>query len=87
MYEFIDSNAAEQIRAERIHHLEIQHFRLGLEFEETPENLAIKDQMAELERRMEMHRRILGLAPLATPGQENGQDTVVDEPAAPAGEA
>ena len=80
MYEFINRDAADQLRAERIHHLEVQHYRLGLELEEVPDNEGIKGQMAEIERRIELHRRILGLAPLATPEQENGQtvDPVAD---------
>lgn len=86
MYEFIDSGAANELRAERIHHLEVQHFRLGLELEETPENKAIAGQRAELERRIEMHRRILGLAPLAPPEHSNGHDVVVDASAEAVGE-
>lgn len=85
MYEFIDKNSASQLRAERIHHLEAQHFRLGLELEEVPGNEGIKGQMAEIERRIDMHRRILGAAPLNTLEQENGQEVVTDSSAEAAG--
>lgn len=81
MYEFVNADAASQLRAERIHHLEVQHFRLALELEEAPGIPAIVTQMAELERRIGVHRNALGLAPLDAPAQENGQtvdDAVAD---------
>lgn len=85
MYEFINKEAADELRAQRIHHLEAQHYRLMLELEETPGNERIVAEVAEVERRIELHRRVLGLTPLATPEQNNGQSTddVISSPAEP----
>jgi hypothetical protein len=73
MYQFINMDTADQIRVERIHHLEIQHYRLALELEETPDSREIRKQMDAVEQRIGLHRKVLGIAPLDTSAQENGQ--------------
>lgn len=50
----------EQLRLERLHALEADHFRLSLRCEESPhEEAGLREEMAELRRRIEIHQDVI----------------------------
>lgn len=63
-YELLGSPQAEHIRRQRLLDLEADHFRFVLDAEELPDGAdpgPIMDKLADVERRIGLHRQALGM--------------------------
>jgi hypothetical protein len=81
-YELLGEGQAEHIRRQRLLDLEADHFRYVLDIEELPDGANSSptlEKIADIERRIELHRQALGLPVAVT----NGAGTLSpDSPAA-----
>lgn len=63
-YELLGSPQADHIRRQRLLDLEADHFRFVLDAEELPDGAdsgLIMEKLADVERRIKLHRQALGL--------------------------
>lgn len=60
-YTHLTAEQADELRHRRVLDLEIEHYRVKLTLEETPENEPAHMDLAELERRIALHRAELGI--------------------------
>lgn len=63
-YELLDEGRAEHLRRQRLLDLEADHFRFVLDLDELPPGAdpeALMSRLADIERRIVLHREALGL--------------------------
>lgn len=80
MYQLLRGEDENALRRERLANLETDHCRASLQWEESAsdeERTALRKQQHELERRMNIHLRALGLL---TPPIESTPDPAIAEP-------
>lgn len=78
-YEMLGQSQAEHLRQQRLLDLEADHFRFVLDVEELPEGVdpsPIMAKLADVERRIALHRRALGMPELVTVPEEAGALTM-----------
>jgi hypothetical protein len=79
-YQLLGDAQADHIRRQRLLDLEADHFRFVLDVEELPDGVdpaPIMEKIADVERRIEMHRQALGLPEVVTTPE--GADEVTPE--------
>ena len=73
-YELLGGSQAEHLRRQRLLDLEADHYRFVLDVEELPEGAdpaPILAKLADVERRIALHRRALGMPePVTTPDED-----------------
>lgn len=83
-YEMLGVEGATHIRKQRLLDLEADHYRFMLDLQELPpdaDGSAVLQQIAEIERRIAVHRTALGMEPVVTvdPSTEDRTADTFDE--------
>lgn len=81
-YTHLTAKDATGLRHERVHRLEVEHYRVRLALEEADEdaNAQAQVELADLERRIGLHREVLGIVVPPPDGVELGGPAEPDTP-------